>query len=201
MGKPKQLKKTNSIWPSLTGRRLLARIQTLACFGQFPQRREQWYEHKLLWKIQSPPFLESPLCNLHTFFPETPLPLSHLMQCLYNFESYYTSGWDSEEEICVRKRYRKGGWKRNRSCVFPGTKTHLWVGTDNEEIINHLIIMCSPGPTEAFFPPPYNQFFSVFTRGGHLRTEDLEKKNKRRKGEDWRDTEWKEEEKKPTPNC
>lgn len=171
-------------------RRPVARIQTLACFGQFPQRTEQWYEHKLLWNIQSPPFLESPLCNLYTFFPETPLPLSHLMQCLYNFESYYTSGWDSEEVICVRNWYRKGGWKRNRSCVFPGTKTHLWIGTDHEEIINHLIIMCSPGPAEGVLPTPKQSLLSDHTWGTSQNWR-FRKKNKRRRGEDWRDTEWK----------
>lgn len=171
--------------------RPVARIQTLACFGQFPQRTEQWYEHKLLWNIQSPPFLESPLCNLYTFFPETPLPLFHLMQCLYNFESYYTSGWDSEEVICVRKRYRKGGWKRNRSCVFPGTKTHLWIGTDNEEIINHLIIMCSPGPAEGVLPTPKQSILLSDHTWGTSQNWRFRKKNKRR-GEDWRDTEWKE---------
>lgn len=141
------------------------------------QRREQWYEHKLLWNIHSLPFPESPLCNLYTFFPETSLPLSHLMQCLYNFESYYTSGWDSEEVICVRKRYRKGGWKRNRSCVFPGTKTHLWVGTHNEEIINHLIIMCSPGPAEGFLPTPHTINSSQHSLAGDISELKIQKKN------------------------
>lgn len=72
--------------------RPLARIQMLDCSGQFPQRTEQWNEHKLPWKFQSPPFPELPLCKVYTFLPETPLPRSHLLRCLYNFGSYYALG-------------------------------------------------------------------------------------------------------------
>lgn len=43
--------------------RPLARIQTLACFGQ---RTEQWNEHKFLWNFQSLPFPDLP-CVMCTF--------------------------------------------------------------------------------------------------------------------------------------
>lgn len=70
--------------------RPLAGIQMLDCFGQFPQRTEQWNEHKLPWKFQSPPFLSFPcaMCTL-SFLKH---PCLYLTQCLYNFGSYYTLG-------------------------------------------------------------------------------------------------------------
>ena len=74
--------------------RPLPRIQMLDCFGQFPQRTEQRNEHKLPRNFHSPPSPELPLCNVYTFLPETPLPLSHLLQCLDKCGSRYILGQD-----------------------------------------------------------------------------------------------------------
>lgn len=112
-------------------------------------------------------------CNVYTFLPETPLPLSHLLQCLDNCGSHYTLGQDWSN-LCDRG-IQERGWK-SRSCVFPGTKTHIWAGErrrDNWSSDHHVFTWATGRTT-----PPKGAINSS-TSKRHLRTKDSEE----RKGE------------------
>lgn len=147
-------------------------------FWTVPQRTEQWNKHKLLWNFQRPSFPELPV--LRPCFPATPRSSPTCCSAIKLWVLFYF--WVKYEEITSdREGYRNGCWKRSRSRVFPGTKTHLWAERWWRDTwsSDHMFTGASEGP-----PLPHhqrcNQHFWDFTSKGHLRTEHSEEQKEKR---------------------